>query len=86
VQVTSKVIHEANKQKHYTVDAKYPQIAGDPRFDNFNKEARAMITKDVAAFKAGETGAEADTVRRWQMRRENRLWMSAMKFAAPPTK
>ncbi len=61
VQVTSKVIHERNKQKHYTVDAKYPQIDGDPRFDNFNKEARAMITKDVAAFKAGETGAEADT-------------------------
>jgi len=61
VLVTSKVIHEANKQKHYTVDAKYPQIDGDPRFDNFNKEARAMITKDVAAFKAGETGAEADT-------------------------
>src|SRR5882672_6530988 len=28
VQVTSKVIHEANKQKHYKVDAKYPQMDG----------------------------------------------------------
>lgn len=61
VVVTSKVIHETNKQKHYSVDAKYPQLEGDQRLDDFNKEARAMITKDVAAFKAGETGQESDS-------------------------
>ena len=55
VRVTPKVIKEANKGKHYRVDAEYPQIEGDPRFDNFNREARSLITKDVAAFKTGET-------------------------------
>jgi len=50
-----KVIKEANKEKHYTVDAVYPQIEGDARFDKFNREARSLITKDVAAFKTAET-------------------------------
>ena len=61
VRVTPKVIKEANKAKHYTVDAEYPQIEGDTRFDNFNREARNLITKDVAAFKTSETSQEADT-------------------------
>jgi Protein of unknown function (DUF3298) len=60
VRVTPKVIKEANKQKHYTIDAEYPQIEGDARFDGFNREARNLVTKDVAAFKAGENSAEAD--------------------------
>ena len=55
VQVTSKVTKEANKQKLYTVAAEYPQIEGDSRFDGFNREARALVTKDIAAFKAAET-------------------------------
>ena len=55
-----KVIKEASKEKHYTVDAEYPQIEGDPRFDKFNREARSLITKDVAAFKTAETVAETD--------------------------
>ncbi|HEX7531319.1 MAG TPA: RsiV family protein, partial [Pyrinomonadaceae bacterium] len=58
VRVTPKVIKEANKEKLYTVDAEYPQIEGDPRFDSFNREARALITKDVAAFKTGQTVEE----------------------------
>ena len=58
--VNPKVIKEANKEKHYTIDAEYPQIDGDARFDGFNREARNLVTKDVAAFKAGETSAEAD--------------------------
>ena len=62
VRVTPKVIKETNKEKHYTVDAEYPQIEGDPRFDNFNREARGLITKDVAAFKTGENSQEADAV------------------------
>jgi hypothetical protein len=61
VRVTPKVIKEANKQKRYTVDAEYPQIEGDQRFDGFNREARNLVTKDVAAFKAGETSGEADS-------------------------
>jgi hypothetical protein len=55
VKVTSKVTKEANKQKLYTVAAEYPQIEGDSRFDGFNREARALVTKDIAAFKAAET-------------------------------
>src|SRR4051812_18183378 len=58
-QVTAKVIKEANKQKLYSVNAEYPQIDGDSRFDGFNKEARALISKDVAAFKTSETTGDA---------------------------
>src|SRR5260370_32211746 len=54
VRVNNKVIREANKEKHYTVEAEYPQIEGDARFNKFNSEARAMITKNVAAFRAGQ--------------------------------
>ena len=62
VRVTPKVIKEANKEKRYTVAAEYPQIEGDARFDSFNKEARSLITKNVAAFKTAETIEETDTV------------------------
>ncbi|HVS20991.1 MAG TPA: RsiV family protein [Pyrinomonadaceae bacterium] len=58
--VAPKVIKEANKQARYTIDAEYPQIDGDTRFDKFNKEARGLITKDVAAFKSGESVQETD--------------------------
>ncbi len=58
--VTPKMIKEANKEKHYTVDAEYPQIEGDARFDKFNREARSLISKDVAAFKTAETASETD--------------------------
>ncbi|HEX7722135.1 MAG TPA: RsiV family protein [Pyrinomonadaceae bacterium] len=55
VSVVPKVIKDANKQKLYTASAEYPQIDGDSRFDGFNREARAMITKDVGAFKTAES-------------------------------
>jgi uncharacterized protein DUF3298/peptidoglycan-N-acetylmuramic acid deacetylase PdaC-like protein len=54
VRVTPKVIREASKELRYSLDAEYPQIDGDTRFDKFNRECRAMITKDVAAFKSAE--------------------------------
>ena len=60
VRVNPKVIKEANKENRYTVEAEYPQIEGDARFDRFNREARAMITKNVGAFKAAETPTEED--------------------------
>jgi hypothetical protein len=60
VQVTAKVIKDNNKQKLYSVTAEYPQIDGDSRFDGFNREARAMMTKDTGAFKAGETSEDAN--------------------------
>ena len=60
VQVNPKIIKDTNKQKHYTVDAQYPQIDGDARFDGFNREVRSMITKDVAAFKSGEEDSSND--------------------------
>jgi len=55
-----KVIKEANKQSRYRIDVVYPQIEGDARFDKFNKEARAMVTKNLAAFKTSETSNETD--------------------------
>lgn len=57
--VVPKVIKEANKEKHYTIDVEYPQIEGDARFDKFNREARSLIAKDVAAFKSAETSEAA---------------------------
>jgi hypothetical protein len=54
VRVTPKVIREASKELRYSLDAEYPQIDGDGRFDKFNRESRGMITKDVAAFKSAE--------------------------------
>jgi len=60
VRVVPKVIKEADKKKFYTIDAEYPQIEGDARFDKFNREARGLITKDVAAFKTAETEQTAE--------------------------
>jgi Protein of unknown function (DUF3298)/Deacetylase PdaC len=60
VRVVPKVIKETNKQLRYSVDAEYPEIQGDSRFDKFNQEARAMISKDVAAFKTAETAEETE--------------------------
>jgi len=60
VRVVPKVIKEDNKKLRYSVDAEYPEIQGDSRFDKFNQEARAMITKDVAAFKSSETAEEGE--------------------------
>ena len=57
---TTKLIKESNKQSHYVIDVEYPQVEGDPRFDKFNREARALINKDVAAFKTSATATEND--------------------------
>jgi len=59
VRVNPKGIRETNKQAHYTIDAEYPQIEGDARFEQFNREARAMIAKEVAAFKSAETAVDS---------------------------
>lgn len=61
VRVTPKVIRENNKEGKYSVNAEYPQIEGDSRFDAFNQQARSMISKDVAAFKTAETEALEET-------------------------
>jgi hypothetical protein len=60
VKILPKVIKEANKEKRYTVEAEYPQIDGDARFEGFNREARKLISKDVAAFKSAETEQPGD--------------------------
>lgn len=60
VKVVPKVIKENNKEKGYTVEVEYPQIEGDARFEGFNREARSLISKDVAAFKSGETETEGE--------------------------
>jgi hypothetical protein len=60
VKVMPKVIKEANKEKHYSIEVEYPQIEGDARFENFNREARSLISKDVAAFKSGESETGGD--------------------------
>lgn len=60
VKVVPKVIKEANKEKRYTIEVEYPQIDGDTRFEGFNREARSLISKDVAAFKSGESETAGD--------------------------
>jgi hypothetical protein len=60
VKVVPKVIKEANKEKRYTIEVEYPQIEGDARFEGFNREARSLISKDVAAFKSAESETEGD--------------------------
>lgn len=58
--VVPKLIKEANKQLRYTIDAEYPQVEGDARFDKFNREARGLIMKDVAAFKSAGTSEPSE--------------------------
>lgn len=60
VKVVPKVIKEANKEKRYTVEVEYPQIEGEARFEGFNREARNLISKDVAAFKTSETSDDTE--------------------------
>lgn len=60
VRVTPKVIKEANKKLLYEVEAEYPQIEGDSRFDGFNREARGLMLRGVAAFKSSEQMQEGD--------------------------
>lgn len=60
--VVTKSIRENNKESRYQVNAEYPQIEGDARFDKFNTSARGMITKDVAAFKTEETATADEEV------------------------
>ena len=59
VRVFPKTIHDNSKEKRYGIDAEYPEIQGDSRFDGFNREARSLVTKDVGAFKAGETSDQS---------------------------
>jgi hypothetical protein len=59
--IVPKLIKEANKEKHYTIDVEYPQIeGGDARFDKFNKEARGLVTKQVTEWKTNEAERDAD--------------------------
>jgi len=58
VRVFPKTIHDSSKEKRYSIDAEYPEIQGDSRFDGFNREARSLVTKDAGAFKTAETSDE----------------------------
>jgi hypothetical protein len=58
VRLFPKTIRDNSKEKRYSVDAEYPEIQGDSRFDGFNREARGLVTRDVGAFKAAETSDE----------------------------
>jgi uncharacterized protein (DUF2147 family) len=60
VRLVPKLIREANKEAQYTIDAEFPQIEGDARFDKFNKEARSMIVKEVAEWKTSEAASASD--------------------------
>ena len=59
VRVFPKTIRDSSKEKRYSIDAEYPEIQGDMRFDGFNREARNLVTRDVGAFKAGEASDES---------------------------
>jgi hypothetical protein len=60
-QISTKMIRENSKEWRYSVDAEYPQIEGDARFNGFNQQARALVTKDVAAFKTAESQPADET-------------------------
>src|SRR5881398_1618890 len=59
VRMFPKTIRDNSKEKRYSIDAEYPEIQGDSRFDGFNREARSLVTKDAGAFKAAETSDES---------------------------
>ena len=54
VRFVPRFITSANRKLRYTIKARYPQAAGaqrDPRLVKMNQELRALINKDVAAFR-----------------------------------
>ncbi len=53
LRVVTKEINEADKNKKYTIDAKYPELTGaaNPNAEKFNQEVRSLVTKEVQGFK-----------------------------------
>lgn len=53
-EIVGKRIKETNKKLKYEIDAEYPQVTAplDMRFDKFNQEAKSLVVRKVAAFKA----------------------------------
>ena len=53
VELVAKQLKESNKKLNFQIDAEYPQATGDTsnRFDKFNQEARALVTRRIAEFK-----------------------------------
>lgn len=59
--IVPKLIKEAKKEAHYSIDAEYPQVeGGDARFEKFNREARSVVAKQVADWKANEAVNESE--------------------------
>ena len=87
VRINPKVIKEANKEGHYTVEAEYPQIEGDARFDKFNREARGYGFERCSRLQDSETAAEpdADGGADGRPKPATQVRTSAMKFVLPPT-
>ena len=61
IRLVPKLIREANKEAHYTIDAEYPQVEGDTRFDKFNREARSTVNGEVAKWKTSETASASES-------------------------
>ena len=53
VRVFPKTIRDNSKEKRYSIDAEYPEIQGDSRFDGFNREARSLVTKGCGRIQSG---------------------------------
>jgi hypothetical protein len=53
VELTARQIKETNKKLDYQIDAEYPQATGslDNRFEKFNLEVKALVSRRVSDFK-----------------------------------
>lgn len=53
VDIVAKPIKESNKKLMYEIDVQYPHLTGgnNPNFEKFNQAARAVVMKEVSAFK-----------------------------------
>jgi len=62
VEIIARQIKEKNKKLKYEIDVEYPQLTGstDPNLEKFNQAARALVTKQVNAFRAQMTESAAE--------------------------
>ena len=64
VELVGKRIKETNKKLRYEIDVEYPQVSStlDKRYEKFNQEAKNLVVKKIAAFKAdmAKQAAEAE--------------------------
>lgn len=61
-EIVAKQIKEENRKLRYEISVEYPQVTGamDDRFDKFNQDARALVTRKIAKFRNDVKEAQAE--------------------------